>query len=138
MKNYCGKPFGGPDPLQPMFPKYRCEEGTQCPECEKKDETPPEPTPFEVLNANGVPLIRHKSALINMNNIVTIEKYGVNLRFVSAGTDVYTNLQFNDEAEVEAAFDAIMGGNKATPTSKELKDNQAKNKAIEKNQIVNL
>ena len=140
MKTYCGRVFDGSDPLNPNDHRScgeRRDLGSdvfQCPECKEKDEIPPDPTPFEVLNAQNISLLRHKNVVINLNQVVMIEKHKNTL--IISGTGDRTQLLFNDPEEAQAAFDAITG--KITPINKELKDHQTRNKAIEQSQAIDL
>jgi len=95
----------------------------------------PKPSIFEVLNIKNVPLIRHGNVLINMSKILNVELVSNSIRFF---TDVTKNaeisIEFLTEEDAQLAFEKIMGGNKAVPTSKQLKDNKTKHTAAEQEQ----
>jgi len=144
-KTFCRKIVDTPDPANPIATIQRTcggrlnlgDEMFQCQECKAQNPTSQEPTPFEVVNANGITWIKHEDiTLINLNNVAEIGKTGGTLRLLLVGSDKYIDFDFNDHAEAQAAFDAIMG--KVAPITKELKDHKAQNKANEQSQAIDL
>lgn len=133
-KTYCGKQFifSGEESIcgsRQMLNESIYDE-LQCPECYAQDRNKEsnEPTPFEVLNASNMPLIRHKNTLINVNNVFSFTLSGDQITLNETGTASDGAMQFNDELEASLAFDKIMGGKSAAPTNRELKANKNKTK----------
>ena len=88
---------------------------------------------MEFINFKGVPFIRYEGTLINVNNVRTFDLHK-DMIFVTFADGEQMDLDFPSHEEASLAFDKIMGGKDASPTSRELKENKTRHTAIEQEQ----
>ncbi len=98
---------------------------------------------FEVLNAKNVPIIRYGDTMINLNHVISAKitdaysdeaERRCDCAIYIKSTLGAEKLEFRDEIEAKLAFEKIMGGKSAAPTSKELKENKTNHTAIQNEQ----